>query len=134
LLEILAGNELVIVRAEDRRGSLKLSREKAGAAYIFFHTHKKVCRPGLLEIFHDKQGFPEGPRIFSAETLVSKYGYPMKTGSKYYLAYRIQKAVFFDRYSWDYDKLPGRLEGRESPKPFTVTLDMLMQCSRSSSQ
>jgi predicted component of viral defense system (DUF524 family) len=132
-LEWVRRKGLVIVRAEDRRGSLYLGPERAGARYILLHGEGGKAEPGLLAVAAGADGQPLGPRVFSADKLRTDYGYPLPLSGEVYLVFEVAPAAGFDKYSWDFSTIQGKPAGRESAKPFPVTLDRLMQAARAAS-
>ncbi len=117
----------IILRAEDRRGSVNLSPDIASSYYVLLHGEGGIAEPGLFEVATDSEtGRPMGPRVFSADTLVEKYKYPLPLGGRYYLCFSVQVSSAFDGFRWAYRKLEGRLTGRESARPFVVRLSALL--------
>jgi predicted component of viral defense system (DUF524 family) len=122
---------MVIVRMDDRPGSLSLTTETVGACYILLHTEGCIAAPGLLAIKPFTGSAPAGPRVITARTLKTKYKYPLPTHSRYYIVYRVENAPDFEHVQWNIRKLLELKDipaGRASALPFTVFLDELMQC------
>lgn len=123
--------KMIIVRMDDRRGSLSLNPETVGAYYALLHTHNGYAPPGLFVIKPFTSGSPLGPRVISADTLKNKYKYPLPTHSRDYLAYKAEVAKDFVHIKWKVSRLlnlKGIAPGHESALPFTICLADLMQC------
>ena len=60
-----------------------------------------------------------------------KYHYPLKTGSDYYLVYRVESAPEFAQYKWNVRQLLKRrgIADIAAPLPFCATLDEVMNCA-----
>jgi len=109
------------VRADDDKGSLRLSPGTTGAKYLLLHSENETITDKLLKIME------VGPRVFSRQTLIDK-GYPSQPSRNYYLVYKVvevKDAEFLGR-EWDIRKLAGYKRGRGSSLPFSVTLTDLM--------
>jgi hypothetical protein len=107
-------------RADDNRGSLKLSPGVAGAKFLVLHSENETKTSKILKIAET------GPRVFSKQTLIEK-GYP-KPSHDYYLVYKIEgvKENDFLNKTWDITQLEGYKKGRGSSLPFSVTMSELM--------
>jgi len=118
-------NFLYNFRIDSARGSIHLSPEAAGAAYILLH------RQGELEASSIWRVKGKGPRIFSRAEMKRRH-YP-SPGSQNYLVYEIEKcpAEDFGGTHWDIRNVPGYSAGRSSAIPFAVSLVALMKAKTS---
>jgi predicted component of viral defense system (DUF524 family) len=101
-------------RTDNRRGSLRLHESVAGASYLLLHGAGDY--QGGARLFRI---VPEGPRVFSRETLVEKE-YPGGGSQPYYLVFNIRPLDEDDplaAYDWDLSKIDGIGTGRNSPVP-----------------
>jgi len=121
-LKWILGKGLYNFRMDARAGSLQLGPDITAAKYLLLHSEGSKAEPGLLRITS------KGPRVLSKAALLDT-GYPGTPKGDFYLVFDVEPASEFDGFSWDYAKLPGRPEGRQSAWPFTVTLDVLVASS-----
>lgn len=123
---ILRGTEkLFNCRADIGRGSLRLESKIANASYVLLHSDNETRTDQIYRITKP------GPRVFSAETLVSK-GYPHVPSRPYYLVYEVGPLECGDPlngYVWHLPDVPGWTPGRGSAFPFGVTLTDLMKAA-----
>jgi len=101
-------------RTEDRRGSLRLKASVSGARYLLLHGEGQYRGGGQLF-----QIVSEGPRVFSAESLVEK-GYPGSAFQPFYLVFELKalsEADPLSGYDWDLSKIEGIGEARASALP-----------------
>ena len=100
---------------------LKLGRycdASVGAKHLILHTHGGAAHPGLWRIK------TSGPRLFTAEELL-KLDYPKELDAKpdaIYAVYDVEQDEAYEGWQWDYTSLQGKKSGRQSAKPFAVTL------------
>lgn len=119
-------NKLYNLRTDSDQGSLQLSNETTGAAYLLLHgsgtTHTNL-------IFRLVSG---GPRVISAEQLRKK-DYPSVSGKlrPYYIGFSLESAETicgeFGNVEWEVSKLKGYQPGRRSAVPFVVTVEEMMR-------
>lgn len=105
-------------RAGDRNGSIRLEPRIAGAKHLLLHTHGGAAHVGLWRIKRS------GPRLFTFEELLN-LGYPPELDPKpdaIYAVYDVEPDEAYADWQWDYAKLRGKKEGRQSAQPFAVNL------------
>jgi predicted component of viral defense system (DUF524 family) len=109
-------------RAEDNRGSLKISPEVAGAKYLLLHSSGEL--KNAHKLFKIKN---VGPKVYSKETLESQ-GY-LNAKHKYYLVYEIEQITEQELVDIQFDltRLPDIQSGFQSTLPIAVSLTTLMQ-------
>ena len=122
---------LLILRVGEKRGAVPLTSENVGAYYILLHKHGQEAATGLYAVITAGDGKPTPPEVITAATLKRKYHYPLKTGSDYYLVYRVDSAPEFVHYHWNVRQLLKHRGIAEiaSPLPFTATLDEVLNCA-----
>jgi len=113
-------NGMYNARASSDRGSLRLSPEEAGAAYLLLHGQGQLITGDIWKIIK------RGPRVFSKAKLL-ELDYP-DPNQEYYLMYDIKKptADEFEGAKWDIRRLKGYKTGQASALPFAVSLAQLM--------
>jgi predicted component of viral defense system (DUF524 family) len=124
---------LLILRiiADGKRGAVRLTPENVGAYYVLLHKYGQEAANGLYAVISTSDGRPTPPEVLSAATLKSKYHFPLKTGSDYYLVYRVEAAPEFAHYRWNLRQLLKRrgIANIASPLPFTATLDEVLNAA-----
>ena len=121
-LDWILKSGLYNVRADSKRGSLRLGPSEAGAKYLLLHSSGETKTSRLLKITET------GPRVFSKQTLINK-GYPSEPSQEYYLVYKVQEItdIELQNQKWDITKLDKYKQGRASALPFSVTMVELMK-------
>ncbi|MBK34427.1 MAG: hypothetical protein CME26_02725 [Gemmatimonadetes bacterium] len=122
-LEWIKTSLLYNFRAEDRRGSLRLSQTVSAATYLLLHGEGERRSGGRLLGVKGS-----GPRVFSSE-LLEERGYPYPA-SGHYLVFDVNELESDDPlngYDWDLAMVPGSGSGRQSGLPFGVALSQLMK-------
>lgn len=121
-LDWILKSGLYNVRADNKRGSLRLGRGEAGAKYLLLHSNGETKTSRLLKIIES------GPRVFSKKTLIDK-GYPSEPSQDYYLVYKVQETIDVElqNQKWNITELYKYKKGRGSALPFSVTMTELMQ-------
>jgi hypothetical protein len=122
---------LVVLRIAEKRGAVSLIPENVSAHYILLHTKGNKAAPGLFALCTDEKGNAQAPVVVSAETIKTKYNYPLVTNSDYYLIFHARKSMDYNHLCWDIGKLL-KLKGKaaiESPVPFSATLDEILNCA-----
>jgi predicted component of viral defense system (DUF524 family) len=124
---ILKGPEkLFNCRADVGRGSLRLESKIADAAYLLLHTDGETKTDKIYRIIK------QGPRVFSADTLIEK-GYPHRPSRPYYLVYEVDRLKDdnpLNDYEWNLQDVPGWKSRRGSALPFGVKLSDLMLAAK----
>lgn len=109
-------------RTENRRGSLRIGKEVAGAKFLLLHSEDETKADKLFRIVGT------GPRVFSKQALI-KQGCPSEPSHDFYLLFNIKLAndIEFLHKHWDISKLRNYKRGRGSALPFYTTLAELMK-------
>lgn len=118
-LDWIAKKNLYNARIGTDRGSLTLSPQKTGAAYILLHGSDETVTGRLMKL---NEG---GPRIFSKEDMIkNEYPNPSKD---FYLVYTIksESEKEFTSMKWDVKELKGYNDAKNST--FSVSLSELMK-------
>ncbi len=113
-----------------RRGAVRLDAGLIQAKYVLLHTTGELRTSRLYKIV------PGGPHIYSRQDLMKKH-YPIAEEEKmkeaYYLVYSLEELrepELLDKV-WDVSRLAAYHGGRNSAKPFTVSLSELMKVGSS---
>jgi hypothetical protein len=117
-IEWILSSALYNFRAGDRTGSIRLEPGIAGARHLLLHTNGGYAHPGLWRIKN------AGPRLFTADELL-RAGYPPALDPKtdaIYAVYDVEPDKAYSGWNWDFASLRGKREGRQSAKPFSVSL------------
>lgn len=105
------------------RGSIHIAPELSGVKYILLHGQGETTT-GRIYALED-----EGPKIWSAEDLVTKK-YPGEPSVTFYLVFSLknsQPLAEFTGLEWDISRLGEYTGSRGSPLPFVVSMTDLMQ-------
>ena len=123
-------HKLYNVRLGARRGAVRLDAGLIQAKYVLLHTTGELRTSRLYKIV------PGGPHIYSRQDLMKKH-YPIAEEEKmkeaYYLVYSLEELrepELLDKV-WDVSRLAAYHGGRNSAKPFTVSLSELMKVGSS---
>jgi len=121
-LEWILDKSLYNARINNKRGSIVIDKELAGAKYLLLHGPKELITNRLFEISKGET------KIFTKEELV-KQGYPGSSENAAYLVFKLKKIDLaeFDNSSWDIRKLTNYKTNRKSAFPFTESLYSLMK-------
>lgn len=123
-LQWILKNKIYNLRTDYERGSLRLTQETIGARYLLLHGNG-ITRTNLIFRL-----VPEGPRVLSKD-LLKKLAYPSRNIKPYYIGFSLESpdsiCKEFGNVEWDVTKLEGFQKGRNSAKPFVVTVEMLMK-------
>lgn len=119
---IVENNQVVVEIDND---SFHINNDITTAQYIFLYTcSSQSNKQSILEVNRNQRGCAEGPRIVTAESIMSKYSYPSPLTKDFALIFRAKKSTLFDRYKWDSTKLPQKQKKKD---PISITLDLFMQ-------
>lgn len=123
-LEWITGNKLYNLRTHYRRGALKLSHQTICAGYLLLHGKGTTCTDLIFRLD------PDGPSILSREYMQATH-YPSDDIHPNYMGYTLLTSApirnEFNHIKWDITQLEEYQPGRNSARPFVVTLEQLMR-------
>jgi len=116
--EWIVDEQLYNIRIDPKDGLVDYGSDITGAKYLLLHGKDELETSRIWEIVS------KGPKLVSKNDLRTQKHYPRTPSADNYLLYKIKpiEDSLFDEKKWDISKLPKYKSGRQSSRPFAVTL------------
>lgn len=110
--------KLYNIRIDPQDGLVDYGSDITGAKYLLLHGKGEFETSKIWEIIGN------APKLMSKNDLVIDKHYPRSPSADNYLVYEIKpiEDSLFAKKKWDIRKLPKYVSGRQSSRPFAVTL------------
>jgi len=116
--EWINDNKLYNIRIDPKDGLVDYGTDIMGAKYLLLHGKGELETSRIWEIIGN------APKLISKYDLKIQKNYPRNPSSDNYLVYELKPIAndLFKAKKWDIRKLPKYISGRQSSRPFAVTL------------
>jgi hypothetical protein len=116
--EWIKDKQLYNIRIDPEDGLVDYGADITGAKYLLLHGKGELETSKIWEIVGT------APKLMSKSDLFTQKNYPRAPSSDNYLVYELESIEndLFEEKKWDIRRLPKYISGRQSSRPFAVTL------------
>ena len=113
--------KLYNIRIDPKDGLIDYGNNIMGAKYLLLHGKEEIETSRIWEIIGD------APELISKKDLVEQKNYPRTPNADNYFLFKLKQIenIAFNEKKWDLSLLPQFKGGRQSSRPFAVTLSEL---------